>query len=396
MGRRLRELAPLSFKFPQAVAAVTPVALLRQSRLFQMKHPSRFFRLAPFAVGVVVLVAGGGMGATPAFARKKNNANQLQIWPGQRVLIVLPLKVNPNFLDPEDSASAPATTPAPVSPPADKTAPVSAPADGALTAAPVAGATTGATASSGSGELALALVPLVSGQLSSALQSTGKFSITLPYLFDPLLRRALQEEKISDDDVKAFVLSPTLPAAQSVLSQLNLDQPGMVAQVALENLLVGGTQQSPTVQVRMRGDIYQTGQAQPFRSITVTSKPYGGSTPEDRLKAASGAAFNDIAAAFVEPPDEFQLPIPVGSSAGANGTGRVGGSGSNTGGGVMRPGAGGTTVPLAPPVPLTPAVPGGAPISTPNPGVPTLNAPVAPVLPPATPPLGLNVPAQGN
>ena len=112
-------------------------------------------------------------------------------------------------------------------------------------------------APSGSDELRTALVPVVSGELSNALKRTGKFSIVLPYKFDPLLRRGLAESAISDDDLSGFVLTPSLSSAQTVLSKLSLDQPGMVAQVRLESLQVGGTPQSPSVQVRMHGDLYE-------------------------------------------------------------------------------------------------------------------------------------------
>lgn len=390
-----------------------------------MKYPSRFFTLSPAVLGVVVLVAYGACG-TPAFARKKNNAiNQLQIWPGQRALIVLPLSVNANFLN-GDSEATTSTAPAPAAPaqkaptPADP-APVTpggaapAPVGGSdmpvMTAAPDAGPMAG-VATSGQSELAVALVPLVSGELSRSLRNTGKFSLISPYRFDPLLRRASTEASVSDDDITAFVNTPTLEAAQVMLPKLSLDQPGMVAQVALENLQVGGTPQNPTVQVRMHGDLYQVAPgAMPtdpprvslFRTITVTSRPFPGKTPEDRLRAATGQAFDDIATAFVEPPTEFQLPIPIAPPAPAETTTGVGAtSGSKSpsgkestpasGKGMANPakGSGGTMVPL------TPAVPGAPTITPPNKLSPGNSGPIAPVLPPATPPLGLNVPTQGG
>lgn len=399
-----------------------------------MKHPSRFFTSSA-ALGLVVLVACGTCG-TPAFARKKNNAiSQLQIWPGQRVLIVLPLGVNANFLngDSESTTSASAipapkaptpAAPAPVTPggaapapvvataPAPDAAPVPAGSDTpAMTAAPNSGPMAG-VATSGQSELAVALVPLVSGQLSRSLQNTGKFSLVSPSRFDPLLRRASAEAAVSDDDITTFVNTPTLGAAQTMLPKLTLDQPGMVAQVALENLQVGGTVQAPTVQVRMHGDLYQVApgaaatdppRVSLFRSITVTSKPFPGKTPEDRLRAATGQAFNDISAAFVEPPTEFQLPLPIappvpagGATTSGNGAkmsgGPAGGSTSPSGKGMSSHGTGskGTMVPLAP------AVPGAPTITPPSKLSPNNGGPIAPMLPPATPPLGLNVPTQGG
>lgn len=352
----------------------------RPSRHFRMKFHSHFSKLGLVGTGVVVL-ALLGTGATPALARKKT-FNTLQIWPGQRVLVVLPLNVNPDFLSP-DAASGGGTTSAATTAPAAPTTPSDATATDPT-------ATMDGAAPSGSDELRTALVPVISNQLSSALQNTGKFSLVRPYKFDPILRRGLLEQSISDEDLNGFVLTPSLASAQAVLSKITLDQPSMVAQVTMENLRVGGTAQNPTVQVRMHGDLYQAGLPQPFRSITVTSKPYGGRTPEDRLRGAAGEAFNDIAAAFVEPPAEFQLPLPVGppSSKTGNNNGMGGTSGSSTttggtGGGAMS-------------VPLVPVAPGSATITAPNPLSPTLNGPVAPTLPPATPPLGLNVPTPSN
>jgi len=316
-----------------------------------MKHSSRLLALAPAAL-LAVTLAGT---TSPAFARKKLAINQLQIWPARRALIVLPLHVAPEFL----TQSAPAkggktASPRPIAARVDASAPLTAAPDGGM----MAGIPT-----SGSNELATALVPLVSGGLSRALQNTGKFSLISPYKFDPILRRALAESQISDDDLSTFIFTPTLESAQAVLPKLSLDQPGMVARVNLENLQVGGTSAAPTAQVRMRAELFEvplqivppsapvTGTttlstdtttpapvagtdaapadtttpatpaaptaapppvpAQLFRSITVTSKAYVGKTPEDRLRAATSDAFDQIAAAFVQPPDEFSLPAPL-------------------------------------------------------------------------------------
>jgi len=402
------------------------------ARRFCMKHSTRILTVTPIALGIFV---SGALGTnSPAFARRKSAFSQLQIWPARRALIVLPLKVNANFLNGDsDTQAAPSktdTTPAPDTagaPAAGATAP--APADGSLAAAPISSA----TGTSGSDELANALVPLVSGQMSRALQNTGKFSLISPYRFDPILRRGQGEQQISDDDLTTFVTTPTLEGAQSVLPKLSLDQPGMVARITLENLQVGGTPQSPTVTVRMHGDLYQVPNATPttsadasaatatdasaatttpvpanptalpapqlFRTITVTTRAYPGATPEDRLRAATNEGFNDVAAAFVEPPTEFQLPAPiapppvVGAKTGGK-TSKATGTPSNATKGNSQTGSGalgGNTN-----TPLVPAAPTDATVTAPNPLSPTSNAPIAPTLPPAAPPLGLNVPAQGG
>lgn len=295
-----------------------------------------------------------------AKAKANMSTSRLEIWPAQRTLIVLPLTVSETFLTTDGSS----------------------------------------TGGAGSSALAKALVPLVSPQLSSALQSTGKFSISRPYKFDPLLRRALLEQQLTDADIDPFVLSPSLDNAQVVLAKLGLDQPGMVAQVSIQSLRIGGTSLAPTVQMTVRGDLYESSSVQPFRSITVTSKPFPGLTPEERLTGAAGEAFEDIAAAFVAPPVEFDLPVPT-----KTGTEMMTGAtpGGTTPGGTVpatptgempiKPaGGGGMMMPMTPATPAMPMTP-VAPLA-PN-GTDVGGAPVAPQLPAATPPLGVNVP-EGN
>lgn len=286
-------------------------------------------------LGAALFVVTGTV-APVVHAKDRNQAVRLEIWPGQRALVILPLTVSETFLSGSE----------------------------------------GTNATSGSNALGRALVPVLSPLLSTALQNTGKFSISRPYKFDPLIRRALAEQRVNDDDVNAFVETPSLTTTQGVLSQLGLEQPGMVAQLVLQQLTVGGTPELPTVQLTMRGDLYETGSAQPFRSITVTSKPFGGKTPEERLRAAAGEAFTDIANAFVEPPAEFELPAPVAPPPTAGTT--------ETGTGTMTtmPPLTGTPTPAAP----TPGMP-----MAPNPSN-TGNAPVAPQLPSSPPPLGVPVP----
>ncbi|RYX84737.1 hypothetical protein EON83_08885 [bacterium] len=282
------------------------------------------------------------MSTSYAAPKEKIRSTRLEIWPGQRVLVVLPLTVSNGFLN-GSTPSAPAAADAP----------------------PVA-----MTPAAGGSALASALVPLLAPQLSEAFKATGKFSISLPYKFDPLLRRALAEQKITDDAANAFIEAPGLSNAQSLLGMLGFDQPAMVSQVVIESLIVGGTQAAPTVQLSMRGDLYQSGSAEPFRSIQVTSKPFGGATPEERLTAAAGQAFADIAAAFVEAPREFELPMPVATGMMTGTT--PGASGSAVG-----------TTPMAPTNSVAPRMPNG-----------TLGTPTVPVLPGTMPPLGVNVPNQ--
>ena len=193
---------------------------------------------------------------TPAAQAKPKQ--MLEIWPGQRVLLVLPLSVGPDW--------------------------------------------------NGGPELAEAAKPLIRPFVQQALTDTGKFSITLPYRFDPILRRAVIDNRISQDLVTPFVDSPSLATAQPVFTQLKFEQAPMVTQIQLEEIRVGGTAKKPTAQLQMSGKLYEIGGAGPFRSVTVTSDAVEGRTPEARLQAAAANGARQIAALFVKAPDSFQLP----------------------------------------------------------------------------------------
>lgn len=357
--------------------------------------------LRPCVIGVSVCL--GIVAFAPvvdAAPKLKVQTGRLEIWPGQRVLVVLPLIVSDNFMSATNDAVQPATPSTPVAPDAPA-APVIPPVDGATADAPAPAPGVMSSAmvdNAGSSALADALKPLLSQQLSVALQDTGKFSVIRPYKFDPLLTRAVNEaagQGLTADLASDFITTPSLGNSQNILGQLGLEQPGMVAQVVIQSLKVGGTQESPTVQLSMRGDLYEASSPAPFRTITVTSRPFEGKTPEDRLRAAAGQVFSDIAAAFVAPPSEFQLPLPPASAAGLM-TGATPGAAMTppTGSKPMTP-AGNTTSPAMPPstapmptppvsvAPVTPQTPNG-----------TIGTPLVPQLPGSTPPLGVNVPDQ--
>ncbi|BCM93244.1 hypothetical protein IAD21_05132 [Abditibacteriota bacterium] len=324
--------------------------------------------LRPCVLGVTICLGTAALAPLAGAAPKsKMRASRLEIWPGQRVLVVLPLQVSDSFMSGDASASS-----MPSEPPTAGTAPDTTPMV--------------PTMSTGNGgALASALVPLLSPQLSDALKATGKFSVMRPYKFDPLLSRAVAEQSVQADAASAFIQDPSLGSSQAVLPLLRLDQPGMVAQVVIQSLRVGGTQAAPTVQLSVRGDLYQADSAQPFRTITVTSRPFTGATPEDRLRAAAGQAFSDIAAAFVAPPTEFELPLPAMSGMMTGAT--PGGSSAPAMGDLpMQPSGTATTPAMPMPMPANPVAP-----QMPN---GTMGTPLAPQLPSATPPLGVNVPGE--
>ena len=151
---------------------------------------------------------------------------KLEIWSGQRVLLVLPLTIGPDW--------------------------------------------------NGGAELAEALKPIMRPVLQRELIDTDKFSVTLPYRFDPILRRAVVENRIADDIMTPFLSTPSLETAQPVFNQLKFEQVPMVTQIQLEELRVGGTPKKPTLQLQASGKLYEVGGSGPFRTVVVTSNPAEG------------------------------------------------------------------------------------------------------------------------
>ena len=279
-----------------------------------------------------VLGLGAGALLLPALtpsAQAKSKKPELELWPGQRVLLVLPLTVGPNW--------------------------------------------------NGGPELAEAVKPLLRPIVQSALTNTGKFSVTLPYRFDPVLRRAVVENRISQDIITPFVNQPSLATAQPVFSQLKFEQVPMVAEVQLEEIRVGSNKTKPTLQLQMSAKLYEIGASGPFRSVVITSDAVEGRTPEARLQNAAANASQQIAAFFVKAPDTFELPasliVESDESKMANG-GAMPSNGAMPNTSAM-PNASGTTKPMMP-------------SSQPNAMAPQPGVSAIPVLPPSQPPLGLD------
>ena len=297
-------------------------------------------RAAFVAAGVLSLGAMCGPALGPALMSPVQAApmakNVLEIWPGQRVLLILPLTVGPDW--------------------------------------------------NGGAELGRATTALVRPDLQQALAQTGKFSTTSPYRFDPILRRAVVESRLSDDVVTPFVDAPSLETAAPVFAQLKFDQVPMATQVQLEELRVGGTENRPTLQMQVSAKLYEIGAegGTQTRSIVVTSDAVEGRTPEDRLRNAAANAFTQIADYFVKAPDSFQLPAslmpqmdaatPAKNGGKAMKNGNSNGANSNSAGSDQSAMAPKTTPPTAPPPTATPRIGAGADI---------------PVLPTGTPPLGI-------
>lgn len=248
----------------------------------------------------------------------------LEVWPGQRVVMVLPLQVGADW------------KPSP--------------------------------------ELTDAILPLMRPQLLRALSDTGKFSVTVPYRLDPILRRAVLDSRVPQETITALIDTPSLANAQSVLSKLTFNQAPMVAELQLEDLRVGGTPQKPTVALQVSGKLYEVGGSGPFRSVVYTSRSFGGKTPEARLQAAADDAFRYIAREFVKPPESFQLALNAATSPAP------------------------AMDKMAPPKTATPPAT-SAPKTMPSTAPPTpapapLKGTLIPTLPPAQPPLGLAVPGE--
>lgn len=303
----------------------------------------------------LTLVAALGAGA-PFFSSVAHAAPKprLEIWPDRRVLLVLPLQVAPTWnADPQ---------------------------------------------------LGKAILPLAQPQLQQALTNTGKFSVTLPYRFDPVLRRGLTEKQLAENDITTLLSTPTLANSRPVIDKLNFAQPAMTTEVFLEELTIGGDSKKPTVQLQVSGKLYEQGNPNPIKSETYRSKPAGGKTPSDRLIAAARDAFNGLAMIYVEPPAAFDLPAPPASveakvsTNGKKGNGKNAmpasnaaektNSSPNSSGNAAGTAAGNATpMPMEAPAPLPST-------ATPNALPNTPGAPLVPQLPAAQPPLGVTAGAD--
>ncbi|MBW3635538.1 MAG: hypothetical protein KY445_03600 [Armatimonadetes bacterium] len=225
----------------------------------------------------------------------------------------------------------------------------------------------------GTPELGSAIGPLVQPELQEALSATGKFSPTIPHRFNPLLRRGLEEKRLAETDITPFVAAPTLETARAIVDKLAFEQPLMIADVRLEELVTGGTPNAPTVLLRVSGRLYEQGKPEPVESIEVISRPSGGKTPEARISAAAEQAFRELANGFVMSPviPEFSALMPAPGK-------------------LVRAGVRPATPTLPGAMPGTPTMPSTPPtIATPNRIAPTPGTPTVPQLPPPVPPLGV-------
>ena len=288
--------------------------------------------LAPAVRKGAVTLAISAVAGT-SLVQSAQAAPKLQIWPGQRVLMLLPIAAADDW--------------------------------------------------KGDAQLGTAVPRLVQPELQKALEKTRKFSITLPYRFDPVLQRSITEKRIPEADVRTLLATPTLDNARPLMDKLHFDQPAMIADVELLDLTVGGSAKAPSLQLQFSGRLYEQGNGAPIKSIVVRSASVSGSTPEQRILRAADLAFAEIAAQFVAPPPSFALPSMVLPTPPAS-----------------------TPAPAVAPTPVAPApeanigtppamtLPSTPPVTPPNSLSSDSQAPSVPKLPPARPPLGLSI--QGD
>jgi hypothetical protein len=305
---------------------------------FKMKKQSFSARMVLSSVMLAGTVAPVMMATASAAPRP---LNKLEIWPGQRVVMILPITTGESF--------------------------------------------------EGGPELGRAIVPIVQQYLQNALAKTGKFSVVTPYRFDPILRRAVFEKTLTDEDVdnllkspglvaeEGTTISPALLSARNVLGKIKFDQPAMILETRIEELVVGGTAKSPTVQLQVSGQLHEIGNPDLPKTVVVRSRSFGGATPEIRLQSAAAQAFQEMAERLIEPPASFQLPLPALSTPAP----------------VTKP------RPVVPPVvaqPVPPVVvpPSNVTVKEPSPLSPAVGQPFVPQLPPSQPPLNIAVGEVGT
>jgi len=377
---------------------------------------SRFARFLTGA-GMIVSLAGA---ATVAGAARKAPAPVLEVWPGQRVVMLLPLKLGEGWN-----------------------------ADPALDDA---------------------ILGQAEYQLRMALLATRKFSVIQPYRFSPILQRAVQDRRITQPELDSLVENPSVETATVVLEKLGFDRKPMIADFTLEEVRVtvppkpkpeeseakdsgkktmdkkaaaknasaknagakkttakkaAATQSSDkkrsskksdaksktddkeaapekAVQIRVTGKLYDVGDRVAVHSPVVTSDSImAGGNPLQSVLLASADAVTRAIAVFVEPPSSLDLLTTRGPGARtvapATPAGEMGGTMAPPAGPVDAPAPADVPVDAPAPtdVPAAPATPAAPPAdvpAAPPTEAPPADVPAAPA-PPAAPPAPFGSPA---
>jgi hypothetical protein len=153
------------------------------------------------------------------------------------------------------------------------------------------------------------LLPESEQRLRRALEATGKFSVVQPYRFNPMLQRALQEKRIDQAQLDAAVDTPSLQSASGVLDKLGLPLAPLIAEFRLEEVRASGTEKAPAVQVQVLGKLYELNSEQAAQTKVFTSDPIRRrGTQSEQIVDAAENAFQMLAAEFVRPPADVELP----------------------------------------------------------------------------------------
>ncbi len=145
--------------------------------------------------------------------------------------------------------------------------------------------------------------------LRRALEDTGKFSVVQTYQFDPVLQRALQDKLIEKAQLDAMVEAPTIQSASNILDKLGFPLKPLIVEFHLEEVRSGGDVKAPSVQVQVLGKLYELNSEGAAQTKEFTSDPIKkrGSQFDQVLEAADNA-FRMVANDFVRPPADIALP----------------------------------------------------------------------------------------
>jgi hypothetical protein len=278
-------------------------------------------RRTPFALIALSALCAALPVVLPQPAQAKPIMDTSEVWPGRRVVLVLPLQLSDNWnADPQWGQR---------------------------------------------------LLRPSEHLLRRALEATGKFSVIQTYQFDPVLQRALQDKLIEKSQLDAMVETPTLQTASGILDKLGFPLKPLIADFRLEEVRSSGDAKAPSVQVQVLGKLYELNSEAAQQTKVFTSDPIKKRGSQfDQVLEATDNALRMVANEFVRPPAEIALPRIEPSKVAPKPTGKK----------PVKPVKSVKPTPVTPAVaaPVSPASP-NAPI-TPPPTVvgPPLTAPIDP------------------
>lgn len=295
----------------------------------------------------------------------------------------------------------------------------------ALTIAPAQAAKAGSGIEPWRGRRVLLLLPLQLGEgfnadrafgqailsraeslLQQQLQATDKFSVIQAHRFSPLIQRGLQEKRLTEAQVSAFVGAPpsttnptgtpavpSLENANILLNQFVFDRPAMIADFRLEEVRAISDPKRPSVQVQVSGRLYGAGNPIAIKSPVFTSEPARtGRNNIERFLAAANNAFMQAAMEMVAPLQDIEFPNvePAPAAVGTATPAAPNTAAPNTA--TPNAGAPASGTPDATTSANPAPVAGDRPITGSSSASSASSAGSVPQLPPARPPLGITVP----